>query len=277
MVTGASSGIGRAAALILAEMGATVILVCRDKGRGELVVDEILSKSGDRSADLLIADLASQASIRALAGQFADNYDRLHVLVNNAGVYLTKRHVTVDGIEATFAVNYLAPFLLTNLLLDVLKGSAPARIVNVAGAYHTKGRIDFEDLMGERGYSGRRAISQSKLAEVLFTYELARRLEGTGVTANCLDPGMVATDLIYKDDGLPRLFKYAYSLVKPFLKSPEKGAGTTVHLASSHEVEDTTGSYFIDRKAIKSSPESYDMTTARRLWDVSAALAGLDA
>jgi NAD(P)-dependent dehydrogenase (short-subunit alcohol dehydrogenase family) len=256
-------------------MGATVILVCRDRERGVPVVDEIVRIHGNRSADLLIANLASQASIRALASQYRDKYSQLHVLVNNAGVYFTKRHVTVDGIEATFAINYLAPFLLTNLLLDVLKGSAPARVVNVVGAYHKKGRIDFEDLMGERSFSGRRAISQSKLAEVMFTHELARRLEGTGVTANCLDPGLVATDLIYKDADLPRLFKYAYRLVRPLLKSPEKGAETTVHLASAQEVEGTTGNYFIDKKAVRSSPESYDVTTARRLWDVSESLTGL--
>lgn len=277
MVTGASSGIGRATALGVAEMGATVVLVCRDRSRGESVAAEILERVGNRSTALLVADLDSQASIRELADQYLARQEHLHVLINNAGVYFTKRHVTVDGIEATFAVNYLAPFLLTNLLVDVLKRSAPARVINVIGSYHAKGSINFDDLQGERGYSGARAIAQSKLAEVLFTYELARRLEGTGVTANCLDPGMVATDLIEKDADLPKFVRYGYRLAKPFLKSPARGAETAIYLATSPEVERTTAKYFAKKKAVTSSPRSYDIATAGRLWETSVALTKLGA
>ena len=258
-------------------MGATVVLVCRDRSKGESVVAEILERARDRSASLLIADLASQASIRGLVDQYLAEHEHLHVLVNNAGVYFTKRHVTVDGIEATLAVNYLAPFLLTNLLLDVLKRSAPARVINVIGSYHAKGSINFDDLQGKRGYNGARAIAQSKLAEVLFTYELARRLEGTGVTANCLDPGMVATNLIEKDADLPKSVRYGYRLVKPFLKSPARGAETAIYLASSPDVERATGKYFAKKKAVTSSPKSYDIATAGRLWETSAVLANLGA
>lgn len=277
MVTGASSGIGRAAALGLAGMGATVILVCRDRKKGESVLDEIVQKHGSNSADLLLADLLSQESIRAMAGQYISKYDQLHVLINNAGAFFLKRHVTVDGMESMFALNYLAPFLLTNLLLDVLKKSAPARVINVIGSYHSKGTINFDDLQGERTFSGRRAVAQSKLAEVLFSYELVRRLEGTGVTVNCVDPGTVATNLIDKDPDMFRIVKYVYKLIKPFLKSPEKGAETMLYLASSPEAVGVTGQYFIDGKISRSSPGSYDTATAKRLWDVSQTLTGLNA
>lgn len=275
LVTGASSGIGRAAALGLARMGATVAMVCRDQARGEAARAEIQEKAGNQTVDLLIADLSSQEAIRRLANEYRFRYDRLHVLVNNAGVYNTKRHVTVDGLEAMFAVNYLARFLLTNLLLDVLKKSAPARVINVAGAYHAKGRIDFDDLQGEKAFDGQRANHQSKLADVLFTYELARRLEGTGVTANCLHPGMVATHLVDKDEDFPRVFKLLYGLSKPLMKSPAKGAETILYLASSPEVEGVTGQYFVNKKIAQSSPESHDLQLARRLWEVSERLAKL--
>ena len=207
LVTGASSGIGKATALGLAKMGATVVMVCRDANKGEAALSEIKRNSGSSSVDLLLADLSSQEAIRRLATEYKSKYQQLHVLINNAGVYYTKRHVTVDGLEAMFAVNYLARFLLTNLLLDIIKRSAPARVINVAGAYHAKGKINFDDLQGEKDFDGQRANHQSKLADVLFTYELARRLEGTGVTVNCLHPGMVATDLIDKDKDFPVLFQ----------------------------------------------------------------------
>ena len=272
MITGASSGIGKAAALELAHLGATVVLVCRDKNKGESVVDEIMRMHGNRTVDLFIADLSSQESIRSLAREYINKYDQLHVLINNAGVYFTKRRVTVDGIEMTFAVNYLSRFLLTNLLLDVLKKSEPARIINVSGSHHSKGTINFNDLQGQSNYSGSRAIAQSKLAEVLFAHELARRLEGTAVTVNCLHPGVVATGLIDKDEDFPKLFKYMFRLIKPFFKSPEKGAETAVYLAYSTEVEGITGQYFVDRKIHESSPESHDVAVAQRLWDVSVEL-----
>ena len=175
LVTGASSGIGKATALGLARMGTTVVMVCRDTNKGQVALAEIRQKSGNNSIDLLVADLSSQAAIRSLASEYRSKYQHLHVLINNAGVYYTKRHVTNDGLEAMFAVNYLAHFLLTNLLLDIIKSSAPARIINVAGAYHAKGRINFDNLQGERDFDGQRANHQSKLADVLFTCELARR------------------------------------------------------------------------------------------------------
>ncbi len=265
MVTGASSGIGKATALGLASRGATVVMVCRDRAKGDAARAEIIESSGNEAVELLVADLASQQSIRRLVGDFAEVHHQLHVLVNNAGVYLTKRQVTGDGIEMTFAVNYLARFLLTNLLLDTLERSAPARIVDVAGAYHRKGTIAFGDLQGEKAYNGAGANAQSKLANVLFTYELARRLEGTGVTANCLHPGAVGSDLVNKDPDYPPYMSLAYRLLTPLMKSPKKGAVTSVYLASSPNVAGVSGKYFVNKKQAKSSKESYDGELARRL------------
>ena len=189
LITGATSGIGKATAMGLANMGASVVMVGRDRGRGEAALAEIKEKSANASVDLLLADLSSQEEVRRLADEFKEAYPRLDVLINNAGVFRSERITTADGLEMTFAVNHLAYFLLTNLLLDVLKASAPSRIVNVSSGDHRNGTIDFDDLQGEKGYKGAKAYSQSKLANVLFTYELARRLEGTGVSANCLHPG----------------------------------------------------------------------------------------
>jgi len=276
MITGASSGIGKATALGLAKMGATVVMVCRDRGRGEAAMAEIKAKSGDQAVDLILANLSSQKSIRRLVSDFKDRYQQLHVLINNAGVFLSKRSVTADGIEAHFAVNYLAPYLLTNLLLDVLKASAPSRIVNVSGTYHRKATMDFDDLMCEKDYSASKANNQAKLALILFTYELARQLEGTGVTANCLHPGVVATSLVEKDPDYPPFSRFLYQLFKPFLSSPEKGAETSIYLASSPEVEGVTGEYFVKKAAVESSPESYDAGIARRLWEVSPELTELN-
>ncbi len=276
MVTGANSGIGKATAMGLAKMGATVVMACRKKEESEAVRVEIQEKSGNDDIDLLIADLSSQESVRKLANDFEKKYQQLHVLVNNAGVYFTKRHVTVDGLEMTFAVNYLSRFLLTNLLLDIIKKSAPARVIEVAGAYHTRGAINFDDLQMEQNYDGARANNQSKLANVLFTYELARRLTGTGVTVNCLHPGAVATNLLAKDKDLPLARKFMYKLAKPFFKSPEKGAATTLYLASSPEVRDITGKYFVDKKITPSSSQSYDAELAKRLWNASLKLAKLE-
>lgn len=269
MVTGASSGIGMETALGLARMGATVVIVCRDQGRGEAARAEIIEKSGNPKVELLLADLSSQAEIRRLAEIFKARYSQLHVLINNAGVAPIKRSVTVDGIETVFAVNYLAPFLLTHLLLEVLKSSAPARVVNVAGDFHRKATIRFDDLMSEKDYSGIRANNQAKLALILFTYELARCLAGTWVTANCLHPGAVATDAPLKDPNLAPFARFMYSLVKPFFLSPEKGAETPIYLATSPAVEAVTGKYFIKKAAVASSPESYNEELARRLWEVS--------
>ena len=276
MITGANSGIGKATAIELAKMGATVVMACRKKEESEAVQVEIQEKSGNDQVGLLIVDLSSQESVRKLASDFKKNYQQLHVLVNNAGVYFTKRQVTADGLEMTFAVNYLSRFLLTNLLLDIIKKSAPARIIEVAGAYHAKGTVNFDDLQMEQNYNGASANNQSKLANVLFTYELARRLTGTGVTVNCLHPGAVATSLLAKDKDLPLSTKLMYRLFKPFFKSPEKGAGTTLYLASSPEVQGITDKYFVNKKMTPSSPQSYDVELATLLWNVSLKLAKLD-
>lgn len=276
LITGANSGIGKATAMGLAKLGATVVMVCRNRDRGEAAMAEIKAASGNQAVDLMLADLSSQASVRQLVSDFKDRYPQLHVLVNNAGVFLSKRTVTVDGIETHFAVNYLAPFLLTNLLLDVLEASAPARVVNVAGVYHRKATMDFDDLMCEKDYSGSKANNRTKLALVLFTYELARRLEGTGVAANCLHPGAAATGLIEKDPDFPPISRFFYKLFKPFSSSPEKGAETSIYLASSPEVKGVTGKYFEKKAAVESYPESNDVAIAKRLWEVSAELTGLN-
>jgi NAD(P)-dependent dehydrogenase (short-subunit alcohol dehydrogenase family) len=275
LITGASSGIGKATALGLARMGATVWMVSRDPARGEAARAEVAAKSGNPNVHLLCADLSSQAEVRRLAVDFSALGNPLHVLVNNAGVAPIKRSVTVDGLETAFAVNYLAPFLLTHLLLDSLKASAPARVVNVAGDFHRKATLRFDDWMSERNYNGARASNQAKLALILFTYELARRLEGTRVTANCLHPGAVGTDAPLKDPDLSSFARLTYNLVKPFFLSPEKGAETTLFLASSPEVESVTGKYFIKKSAVASSPESYEEEIARRLWATSLELTGI--
>jgi retinol dehydrogenase-14 len=269
LITGGNSGIGKATALGLANTGATVVVVGRDRGRGEAAVAEIRGKSGNGSVDLMLADLSSQESIRQLAKDFKDTYQRLHVLINNAGVFLSKRTVTVDGIETTFAVNHLAPFLLTNLLLDVLEASAPARIVNVTSSGERSGAINLDDLQGEAKYSGFRAYNQSKLAMILFTYELARRLEGTGVSANCVHPGVVVTNL---GSGSSGSFGLLLRLMRPFFSSPEKGAEPSIYLASSPEVEGVSGKYFAKKAEARSSEQSYNEEMGQRLWQVSAEL-----
>ena len=270
IVTGANSGIGKVTAQALADRGASVVMVCRDRARGEAALNEIISGSKNDSVELMLCDLSSQKSIRELAGRFKRTHDRIDVLVNNAGVYLRNRSLTEDGIETTFAVNHIAYFLLTDLLLDQIKRSAPARIVNVSSGAHMRGKLDFENLQGEKGYGGVRAYMNSKLANVLFTYELARRLEATKVTANCLHPGAVATGIFR---ALPRPIE---ALIKMFTLSPEKGAETSIYLASSPQVEGVTGKYFIKKAETRSSPESYNKDVARRLWAESARLAGLD-
>ena len=272
MVTGANAGIGRSTALGLAKMGATVVMVCRNRERGEAALTEIKRESGNDAVSLLLADLSSQAAIQQLAQDFKARYPTLHVLINNAGIVLKKRILTDDKLETQFAVNHLAYFLLTNLLLDDLKASAPARIVNVSSQAHQGVSIDFDDLQSERSYRRTHVYAWTKLANVLFTYELARRLEGTQVTANCLHPGLIATSLI--GDYMPRPLRFMTKIVGA---SPERGAQTPLYLATSPEVEGVSGKYFVDRKAVQSSNASYDTTTASRLWRVSAELTGLPA
>jgi retinol dehydrogenase-14 len=272
LITGATSGIGKATAMGLANMGASVVMVGRDRGRGETAMSEIKEGNPNASVDLMLADVSSQEEIRRLAGEFREAYPRLDVLINNAGVFLSKRITTADGIEMTLAVNHLAYFLLTNLLLDMLKASAPSRIVNVSSGAQSNGTIDFDNLQGEKGYKGTKAYSQSKLANVLFTYELARRLEGTGVTANCLHPGAVRTNF---GSGSSGVFGFMVRALRPLMISPEKGAETPIYLASSPKVEGVSGGYFVKKAEARSSDESYDERIARRLWEVSSALTNL--
>lgn len=273
LVTGATSGIGKQTALELAAMGATVVLVARDRAKGWATLEEIRAQTGNPSLDLLIADLSSQAEVRQLADAFRARYDRLHVLVNNAGGVFSSRKSTVDGLEYTFAFNHLAYFLLTNLLLDMLKTSAPARVVSVSSGAQGMGQINFDDLQAEKRFNSQAAYNQSKLANVLFTYALARRLEGTGVTANVLHPGVVRTNFGRVDT--PLLWRIMFPLIDPFMLPPEKGAETAVYLASSPEVDGVTGKYFAFKKAIRSNPVSYDEAVQERLWQVSEQLTGV--
>ena len=271
LITGGTGGIGLATARALASMGARVGLVGRDASRATNVAE--LLRSAGAEVDVFTADLSAQRDVRALAAAVLAAYPRLDVLVNNVGGSWATRHVTEDGLERTFAVNHLAPFLLTNLLIERLRASAPSRVVTVSSGAQAMGRIDFDDLQGERRYNGQRAYNQSKLANVLFTYELARRLDGTGVTANALHPGVVRTAFGQEDATL--WMRLLMPLGRPFLKSPERGAETSVFLASASEVEGVTGRYFANRVAKASSRASYDIGAAQRLWEVSAQLVGL--
>ena len=270
MITGANSGIGKATAVGLAEMGARIVMVCRNKERGESAQQEIIEKTGNKNVDLLICDLSSQEQIRKLVSEFKQKYHNLHVLINNAGIVLSKRILSVDGIEMNFAVNYLAPFLLSNLLIDVLKKSAPSRIINVSSGVHKMASMDFDDLQGEnKKYGAFKNYGVSKLALTLFTYELSRRLEGARVTVNAVHPGVVRSNLGRDQPAFSRGFQ------KTFFKSPRKGAATSIYLASSPDVEDLTGKYFIKKQPKKSSDESYNEEYAKRLWEISAEMTNL--
>ena len=271
LVTGGTGGIGGATAAGLAGHGARVGLVGRDRQRADATAGRIRDAGGE--ADVFTADMSSLRQVRVLAEKVLTAYPSLDVLVNNVGGYWATRHATEEGFERTFAVNHLAPFLLTNLLLERLRGSAPVRIVTVSSGAQAMGRIDFDDLMGAEDYNGQRAYNQSKLANVMFSYELARRLEGTGVTATVLHPGVVRTNFGREDSmGWMRLM---LPVVRPFMKSPEAGARTSIHLASAPEVEGATGLYYANATPKRSSQASYDVTAAARLWDLSAELVGL--
>ena len=274
IVTGASSGIGEETALALARFGARVLLVCRSAERGERARRAIEARSGNPKVELFLADLARQEEIRRVARELLDACPAIHVLVNNAGLVRLRRSTTPDGLEETFAVNHLAYFLLTNLLLERIAASAPARIVNVSSDGHKFGRLDLDDLQSERGYRWWRAYGTSKLANVLFTTELARRLEGTGVTANCLHPGAVATRLGHDNAAWAVPLTRFLAL---FFKTPAQGAATSIHLASSDAVAGVTGRYFVDCAERQPSAASRDVDAARRLWDASLRLTGLDA
>ena len=275
LVTGGTGGIGKATALGLAALGARVGITGRDQARAEAAAASIRAAPGSPVMDAFAADMSVRAGVRRLAARVLDTYPRLDVLVNNAGGFWAHRHLTADGLEHTFALNHLAPFLLTSLLLDRLIASAPARIVTVSSGAHASGRIDFDDLQGERNYSGQCAYSQSKLANVMFTYELARRLEGTGVTATVAHPGVVRTNFGAEDQAAH--FAVMTRVARLFMKAPAQGALTPVYLASSPEAEGITGQYYANRKPKTSSNASYDTTAAARLWQASADLTGMTA
>jgi NAD(P)-dependent dehydrogenase (short-subunit alcohol dehydrogenase family) len=273
LITGGTGGIGKATAIGLATLGARVGITGRDRARAEQAVADIRAASGNQALDAFAADLTSQAEVRRLAAAVLDAYPRLNVLVNNVGGFWAHRHTTVDGLERTFALNHLAPFLLTNLLLDRLKASAPTRVVTVSSHVQAEGRIDFDDLQGARRFSAQRAYSQSKLANIAFTNELARRLEGAGVTANSLHPGVVRTNFGGEDQAW--FFSMISGVVRPFLKTPAQGAQTSIHLASSRDVEGVTGRFFVNRKPRAANKVAYDLDVSGRLWQVSIDLVGL--
>jgi NAD(P)-dependent dehydrogenase (short-subunit alcohol dehydrogenase family) len=270
VVTGATRGIGRATAAGLARLGATVVLVARRRDDGERVAREIAAE-GPAAPSVVAADLSDLGSIRGAAAELSRRYPHLHVLINNAGVIPRQREVTVDGLERQLVVNHLAYFLLTNLLLPRLQAGAPSRIINVSSGAHTHATIDFDDLQAERRYDPKQVYSRTKLANVLFTYELARRLRGTEVTANCLNPGVVDTGMLADYLGA----RPGDAVSRTFGATPEEGAGTSIFLATSPEVEGMSGKYFERKRPIRSSHESYDEAVARRLWQISERLTSL--
>jgi retinol dehydrogenase-12 len=274
LVTGATSGIGKAAAEGLAKLGATVVVVGRNDEKCATTVEQIRWTTGSSSIEYLLADLSSQSEVRRLAQEFEAKYSSPDVLINNAGTIMLSRRYSVDDIEMTFALNHLAYFLLTNLLTDRLMVSPAARVVNVSSVAHKGAQIDFDDLQGRRRYNGLRAYGRSKLANLLFTYELARRLKGTSVTANALHPGLVATNLLANNGRIGALLKVLLGLRGT---SPQKGARTVVYLASSPDVMGMTGQHYVGQKAVQSSRASYDTAAARRLWEASAELTTLSA
>ncbi len=271
LITGGTSGIGKAAAVDLAGMGAEVVITGRSAERGREAVEEIKGRSASDDVSLLLADLSVQAEVRRLAEEFRASHDRLDVLVNNAGVVNQKRSETADGIESTLALNHLAPFLLTELLMDLLKGSAPSRIITTASEAERWGRMNFDDLQSRKRYGAFPVYGMTKLANIMFTMELAEKLEGTGVTATCFHPGAVSTNFGSGNGGLGSILFNAF---KPFMRSPEKGAETLVHLASSPDVEGMTGKYLSDLKLITAKSVAYDAEARRKLWEASEKLTG---
>ncbi len=272
VITGANSGIGLEASLGLAKLGARVVMVARDKKRGLEAVEYVRSGSGSKSVDLLLADFSALKNVRKLASDIKKKYKKIDVLLNNAGGIFGKRALTADGFEWTFGVNHLAPFLLTNLLLPVLKKSGNARVVTVASMAHTMGRINFDDIMSEKKYDEMGAYAQSKLANILFASELSRRLKGTKVTSNSLHPGVVHTR--FANSGSP-LSNFLYSRLGFFMETPAQGARTSIYAASSPEMEGVTGKYLSASRIAKPSGRALDEASAKRLWDLSAKLVKL--
>jgi NAD(P)-dependent dehydrogenase (short-subunit alcohol dehydrogenase family) len=272
VVTGATSGIGLVTAQVLARQGATLIVIARNAERGAATVSRIRQETGNSAVELMVADLSAQAQVRQLAGEIQQHCARLDVLVNNAGALFARRQLSQDGLEMTFALNHLAYFLLTNLLLDPLKAADSACVVNVSSEAHRRARLDFSDLQGQHRYTGWLAYARSKLANILFTYELARRLAGTGIVTNALHPGFVATNFGRNNRSLTAVL---FRILQLAAISPEEGAQTIIYLASSPAVKGVTGEYFVKQQAVRSSQVSYDRAASERLWQVSAELTAL--
>jgi NAD(P)-dependent dehydrogenase (short-subunit alcohol dehydrogenase family) len=275
LVTGATSGMGKVTALRLAQYGASVVIVGRNAEKTEATVQEIRRQAPQSDVQFLVADLSSLAQVRALAQAYQSAYPRLDVLINNAGGMFARRQLSVDGLEMTFALNVFAPFLLTHLLLDTLKASAPARIITVASATHAGKHVPFDDLTHEKGYKPLQVYAESKLMAIMFTYALARRLEGTGVSANALHPGVVATH--FGKDAHGSIWPLMVTLMAPFSLSPEKGAQTAIYLASSPDVATVSGKYFVKSQPARSSDAAYDVPAQQRLWAICERLTGLAA
>ncbi|MFX1270370.1 MAG: SDR family oxidoreductase [Promethearchaeota archaeon] len=273
IVTGSNSGIGKETALALTGMGATVVMAVRDPQRGEEARAEIIKRTGKDTVDLMLCDLSSTRAIRQFVKEFSHKYNRLDVLINNAGAACHERQVTEDGFERTLAVNYLGPFLLTRELLPLLKRSAPSRVINLSSGLHARAKIDFDDIQSEHNYKGMRVYESTKLMVLMYTYELARRLEGTGVTANVVLPGFVATNLGANMGGLRN--RIMFRLVRPFQINAQKGAETSVYVATSPELESVTGRCFAKSQERLSSEDSYDESVQRKLWDVAESLLDL--
>src|ERR1700730_18467120 len=273
LITGGTGGIGKDPAIGLATMGARVGITGRDLARAEQAATDIRAASRNPAVDAFAADMSSQAEVRRVAADVLNAYPRLDVLINNVGGFWAHRHPTTDGLERTFALNHLAPFLLTNLLLDRLKASAPARVVTVSSGAQSMGRIDFDDLRGVRNYSGQRDYKQAKIANVIFTIELPRRLDGTGITANAVHPGVVRTNFGAEDQAW--FFALISRVVRPLLKTPAQGAQTPIYMASSPDVEGITGQFFANRKPKIANKAASDREMTARLWRVSADLVGM--
>ena len=273
LITGATSGIGKATLLSLAQQGMSIVMVSRNKEKGESVRSAITEKTRNENIHLAIADLSSQQDIRRLASDIKSKYSKLDILVNNAGGIFGKRILTVDRLELTFALNHLAYFLLTNLLLEILKAAPAGRVVNVSSQAHRYGSLEFDDPGFEKGYNAMKSYAQSKLANLLFAYELSRHLASTGITANALHPGVVRTGFGKELSGIAG---FVFKRLDFLMRSPEKGAETVIWLASAAEVEGVSGKYFLDKKEIRSSKISYDESVAHRLWEASAQMTGLE-
>ncbi|NJN16036.1 MAG: SDR family oxidoreductase [Oscillochloris sp.] len=270
LVTGANAGIGRVTAEELARRGATVVMLCRNQAKGEQARNEIITASGNRQVELILADFAALASVRRAAAEFLSRHQKLDVLVNNAGAFFAKRQLSQDGYELTFATNHLGPFLLTKLLLDALKAAAPARIINVSSEAHEGARLHLDEIpSGGKRYQNFRAYADSKLCNILFSYELARRLEGSGVTVNALHPGFVASNF---GSSIGGPMGFVFRMLRPIAITPEKGAQTSIYLASAPELETITGKYFTRQQITESSKASYDQQIQTALWQLSEKL-----